>query len=349
MEQGKTTTAEVNPPRAHASSAHQPADGGRRLGGDACRRHRAARRRTRTLLEQEQRSAAPSSSRDRRLPRAGRGSLPHGDRRRDGDALTAATMLASSDQTSQRAEGAVIGSNEASMNVETAATAADELSVSISEISRQLAQTSDVVRSAVTEAKATNDEIASLAQVAQKIGDVVKLIQQHRRPDQSAGAQRHHRGGARRRGRRGFAVVASEVKSLAVQTGKATEEITRQITAVQTSTSDAVDGDPRHHRAHAGHQPLHLGGRRLDRAAEAATGEISRTSPAPRTAPRPSSPCSTKSPAARPRPAVRPKPCSPPRKRWSGHRRICAPRSRAFCARWRPDAARHQVNTPTSA
>ncbi len=39
---------------------------------------------------------------------------------------------------------------------------------------------------------------------------------------------------------RGFAVVASEVKSLAVQTAKATEEITKEILSVQTSTGDAV-------------------------------------------------------------------------------------------------------------
>ena len=40
---------------------------------------------------------------------------------------------------------------------------------------------------------------------------------------------------------RGFAVVASEVKSLAVQTAKATEEIASQILAVQGSTTGAVD------------------------------------------------------------------------------------------------------------
>jgi methyl-accepting chemotaxis protein len=38
-----------------------------------------------------------------------------------------------------------------------------------------------------------------------------------------------------------FAVVASEVKSLAVQTAKATEEIAGHILAVQHSTSGAVD------------------------------------------------------------------------------------------------------------
>ena len=39
---------------------------------------------------------------------------------------------------------------------------------------------------------------------------------------------------------KGFAVVASEVKSLAVQTAKATEDIAKQITAVQEATSGAV-------------------------------------------------------------------------------------------------------------
>ena len=46
---------------------------------------------------------------------------------------------------------------------------------------------------------------------------------------------------ARRRGRPGFAEVASEVKSLAVQTAKATEEIASQILAIQGSTTTAVD------------------------------------------------------------------------------------------------------------
>jgi len=152
----------------------------------------------------------------------------------------AKSLLASSDHTLQRAQGAVHGSNEASINVETAATAADELSVSIREINRQLVQANDIVRNATAEANATNDEIAALAQVAQRIGDVVKLIQdiagQTNLLALNATIEAARAGDAGR----GFAVVASEVKSLAVQTGKATEEITRHISAVQTCTSDAV-------------------------------------------------------------------------------------------------------------
>jgi methyl-accepting chemotaxis protein len=152
----------------------------------------------------------------------------------------ARTMLASSDQTLRHAEGAVHGSNEASTNVESAATAADELSVSIREISRQLVQANDVVRSAAAEARSTNDDIASLAQVAQKIGDVVKLIRDIAGQTNLLALNATIEAARAGEAGRGFAVVASEVKSLAVQTGKATEEITSQIAEVQACTSGAV-------------------------------------------------------------------------------------------------------------
>ena len=149
-------------------------------------------------------------------------------------------LLATSDHTLQRAAGAVRGSNEASANVETAAAAAEELSASIKEISGQLARAGQVVRSAAADATATNDDIAALALVAQRIGDVVKLIQdiagQTNLLALNATIEAARAGDAGR----GFAVVASEVKSLAVQTAKATGEITREIQSVQNSTGDAV-------------------------------------------------------------------------------------------------------------
>src|SRR4029078_8211688 len=89
---------------------------------------------------------------------------------------TASALFSNSSQTSNSADGAVSASNEASTNVETAAVAADELSGSINEIGRQLAKTTEIVRSAVGEAQGTNHQITALAQAAQKIGDVIKLI-----------------------------------------------------------------------------------------------------------------------------------------------------------------------------
>jgi methyl-accepting chemotaxis protein len=152
----------------------------------------------------------------------------------------AKTLLATSDHTMKRTEGAVHGSNEASVNVETAATAAAELSSSIREISRQLTQANEVVRSAAADANATNDDISALAQVAQKIGDVVKLIQDIAGQTNLLALNATIEAARAGEAGRGFAVVASEVKSLAVQTAKATEEITREILSVQSCTTGAV-------------------------------------------------------------------------------------------------------------
>ena len=154
---------------------------------------------------------------------------------------TASTLFAASRKTSERAEGAVHASNDASDNVEVAAAAAEELSSSINEISRQLSQTNTLVSNAVDEAGSTNQEIGGLAKAAQKIGDVVKLI--HTVAGQTNLLALNATIEAARAGEagRGFAVVASEVKSLAVQTARATDEIGAQIAAVQTSTRTAVD------------------------------------------------------------------------------------------------------------
>jgi methyl-accepting chemotaxis protein len=152
----------------------------------------------------------------------------------------AKSLLTTSDHTLQRAEGAVQYSNESSANVETAAAAAEELSASVKEISRQLAQANEVVHNAAAAATATNDDIAALARVAQRIGDVVKLIQDIAEQTNLLALNATIEAARAGDAGRGFAVVASEVKSLAVQTAKATGEITREILSVQGSTGDAV-------------------------------------------------------------------------------------------------------------
>jgi NO-binding membrane sensor protein with MHYT domain/methyl-accepting chemotaxis protein len=154
---------------------------------------------------------------------------------------TAATLFESSEQASQRAISAVQAANDASANVKSSASAAEEMSGSIGEISQQIGRTADVVRAAAEEAQSTNAQIASLAEAAQKIGDVVKLIRNIAGQTNLLALNATIEAARAGEAGRGFAVVAGEVKSLAVQTAKATEDIAKQILAVQASTTHAVE------------------------------------------------------------------------------------------------------------
>jgi methyl-accepting chemotaxis protein len=154
---------------------------------------------------------------------------------------TASTLFESSERTSSQAETAVRATDEASTNVVTAAAASDELSSAIADMSQQLTQTTGALRIAAAEAQATNDQIAGLAQSSQKIGDVVELIRNIAGQTNLLALNATIEAARAGEAGRGFAVVASEVKSLAVQTAKATEEISRQIVSVQDSTKFAVD------------------------------------------------------------------------------------------------------------
>ncbi|MDO9414201.1 MAG: PAS-domain containing protein [Pseudolabrys sp.] len=153
---------------------------------------------------------------------------------------TATTLLATSERSSTSADGAVSASNEACANVETAAVSADELARSIGEIGRQLSKTTDIVRVAVIEAQGTNTQIDALSLAARKIGDVIKLIRDIAGQTNLLALNATIEAARAGNSGKGFAVVASEVKSLAVQTAKATEDIATLITAVQTATTGAV-------------------------------------------------------------------------------------------------------------
>jgi methyl-accepting chemotaxis protein len=153
---------------------------------------------------------------------------------------TAMQLSEISAAASRRADEAGNTSNEASANITTVAAAAEQLLASMKEIGRQLGQTADIVRVATGEANTTNDEIAGLAQAAQKIGDVIGLIRDIAEQTNLLALNATIEAARAGEAGKGFAVVAAEVKSLAVQTAKATEEISGQISAVQSSTTRAV-------------------------------------------------------------------------------------------------------------
>jgi len=152
-----------------------------------------------------------------------------------------AGALARTAETTQQLTGTVAGaSEEASANVQSAAAAADEMSASVEEISRHVQESSAIAGQAVTQAKQTDSRIVKLSEAANRIGDVVKLINDVAEQTNLLALNATIEAARAGEAGKGFAVVAHEVKALATQTAKATGEIATQIAAMQAATKESV-------------------------------------------------------------------------------------------------------------
>lgn len=155
---------------------------------------------------------------------------------------SAAAMSAISEETAAQTQGISAASQNASSNVQSVAAATEELSVSVNEIQSKVIHSQNATSNAVKQAEVMRERVAGLETAATAISDVVGLITSIAGQTNLLALNATIEAARAGEAGKGFAVVASEVKALATQTSKATEDIARQISAIQDTTSASVSG-----------------------------------------------------------------------------------------------------------
>lgn len=155
-------------------------------------------------------------------------------------AISSEEMIVHERRARSDSDFARTASTQAAADVAAVATASELLLDAIGEISRQAVESTSVVRQAVVETNGSSAEMVRLSAAANRVGDVVNLISRIAAQTNLLALNATIEAARAGEAGRGFAVVAQEVKTLATQTGKATQDIADQIAEIQAATGQSV-------------------------------------------------------------------------------------------------------------
>jgi methyl-accepting chemotaxis protein len=153
---------------------------------------------------------------------------------------SAEAMAVTAERTRTRIDSVLTDSNAATQSIGTVAAAAEEMAATSGEIVQRSGSSHHVASEAVVKVENSTTVIASLIDATDKIGKIVGLIGDIASQTNLLALNATIEAARAGEAGRGFSIVASEVKSLANQTGKATDEISSQIAKVQETTKQAA-------------------------------------------------------------------------------------------------------------